>query len=826
MANVEITQLQQLNSLDKLGELFTEKLNYEYSTAPISTRTWKPELRETIKDNEIKLLARHQEFQVIYCKLDRLLLGYERPLINQLLKDHIYSLFVFSDAEERNWHLVNVKYDEEIKNRRIFRRIVIGPDERLHTAAERINLLEVTDDRIPALALQVKHDEAFDVEKVTKEFYEQYTELFELLSKNIAEENPQLDSRTESQIILDRLLFLYFIQKKGWLNNNTRYLYDNFLKYWTKDPKGESYYTDFLVQLFQAVSSEKAIYQDRLGSVPFLNGGLFEVDPFHSKLPFQLRIRNETFNRIYTDLLEHFNFTVREDTPLDVEVAIDPEMLGKIFENLILKLEKGEDLRKKTGSYYTPRVIVHFMCKESLKEYLVTESELDMAKIESLFSMNPADQLTAEELQELNKIITPNESRLLKNLVKKAYILDPAVGSGAFLVGMLHEMIYLLKLLDIREFGQDRIFKPNYDYELKRHLIESALNGVDIQEEAVRICELRLWLSLIVDYDRQPGQEIPPLPNLSYKIRCGDSLIEKLFGYNVQLDQLVKTDKGRQLIDEIKQDKSAYFLARDIQDKRKIELKTLSKQCELMELLIKEKIRTIQGAQLSLLEETAEDRRNREEHERTIKEYETIFHLARTMKDKVRALLQGKQVVLAADINDLKKKLGISFIWKLDFAEVFNEKGGFDIAVANPPYVRQEGIKQFKPQLQKAGFEVYNSTSDLYTYFYEKSWQILKPSGFSCFISSNKWMRAKYGEKLRRFFKDKTNLLQIIDFGGYKVFDATVDTNILLFQKGNTNQGNNISVTHIKNDFSKDLEIPTYISTHSLLFEQKRLDLN
>ncbi|PIP13748.1 MAG: type II restriction endonuclease, partial [bacterium (Candidatus Stahlbacteria) CG23_combo_of_CG06-09_8_20_14_all_34_7] len=154
---------------------------------------------------------------------------------------------------------------------------------------------------------------------------------------------------------------------------------------------------------------------------------------------------------------------------------------------------------------------------------------------------------------------------------------------------------------------------------------------------------------------------------------------------------------------------------------------------------------------------------------------------------------------------------------------VFRDKGSFDIVIANPPYIRQEDIKELKPLLQSQRYEVFNSTSDIYTYFYEKGWQVLKQDGLLCFISSNKWMRAKYGEKLRRFFKEKTALKQIIDFNGYKVFDATVDTNILLFQKGETTS-NVINILNIQPDFTKDTDINRYFEGHKLGMKQSAMD--
>lgn len=830
MQRVATDTLKNINSFERLTGLFCRDLNYGYSGSVISKRSWKDPIANSVRES--LLIGTQGDFHIIYCQIEKLLLGIERPIINQLLKEHPYLLVVFSDPQYTNWHFVNVKYDEELRNRRLFRRIVIGPDERLHTAAQRVNMLEVVDEKISSLELQTKHDEAFDVEEVTKEFYEKYAEIFHMLSEDITEENPREDTYKEAQIILDRLVFLYFIQKKGWLNNNKRYLYENFLRFWRCDPKGNNFYSDFLVRLFQALSSQGNLYRETLGDIPFLNGGLFEVDPFHSKLPFRLIIKNYTFKQIFDNLLEHFNFTVREDTPLDIEVAIDPEMLGKIFENLVLKLEKGEDLRRKTGSYYTPRAIVHFMCQQSLKEYLISESEIDRSKIELLFTMTPTDQLTEGESKKLEQLILIPQARLLKSLVKRAYILDPAVGSGAFLVSMLHEMLSIIKLLEIKEFGQDYIQRTNYDYELKRQLIETSLYGVDIQEQAVRICELRLWLSLIVDYEKVKDEDVPPLPNLSYKIRCGDSLIEKLFGHNVQLDQLVQTDKGKQLIDKIREDKKAYFLARDIREKDTIELSTLLKQCELMELLIKAKQKSLIGPQLSFFEESAKEKKKREEFEKIKREYENILLTASNTKKKVEAMLKGKISIPAEDIHNLKKKLGISFIWKLDFAEVFKLKGGFDVIIGNPPYVEARNSARFpnrlKDELQKSiqqmwGIDASYITrgSDLLVYFFVQGVRLLNTNGIFVFITQNSWLSTNYGFSFQKFIAKNILILKIID-SDYKYFEsAQINTVITIFKsKGNKKTDSNISTfERYHTDFGK---IPLETAINKRLISVKR----
>jgi len=799
--------LRELDSLDRLTELFCSYLNYDYSGSMVSKRDWKEEV--AVSAQSLQFVATHNDFHIIFCEIERLLLGIERPIINQILRQYPYTLLVFSDSSYQNWHFVNIKYDEEVKNRRLFRRIAIGPDERLHTAAQRINFLDVTDESMTALDIQKKHDKAFDVEEVTKEFFNTFVDMFHLLRKELVENNPTYATRAdeEAQILLDRLMFLYFIQKKGWLDGRKDYLYQKFLEIEKKGSNGATFYQQTLLPLFQALSNPDPRFRKHFGDIPFLNGGLFEVSPFYSKLPYSLKIPNTVFKSIFNDLLERFNFTVREDTPLDVEVAIDPEMLGRVFENLILQLEKDKDLRKITGSYYTPRVVVHFMCQQSLKQYLSSEwlrafrprpvepgrlpfkstspqrelsdimlekqEEDHRKKIEFLYTLNPADQLSEEEINQLCSQITINDARVLRELIIKAYILDPAVGSGAFLVGMLHEMISMIKLLDLREFGSEKISQPNYTYELKRAIIENCLYGVDIQEQAVRISELRLWLSLIVDYEKENNEAIPTLPNLSYRVRLGDSLIEKLFGYNVQLNQIVKTNKGRQLIDEIREDKEAYFLARDMDEKKKKELAILYKQCELAEMLIHEKrswLKDFGGVQSTVFGETAKERQQREERRKELEEYDRTLYQAENTKKKVQAMLQRKVTTFLDDIPRLRQSLGLSFIWKLDFAEVFKEKGGFDIIIANPPYV-SFGLRDVgKAKVEWADYmrKNYPNSAEyklsIYAIFMDKGLQLLRDKGILSFITPDSFLLGRYFSKIRNFILNFFKIKEIVMF--------------------------------------------------------------
>nr|MBC8263561.1 Eco57I restriction-modification methylase domain-containing protein [Anaerolineales bacterium] len=395
----------------------------------------------------------------------------------------------------------------------------------------------------------------------------------------------------------------------------------------------------------------------------------------------------------------------------------------------------------------------------------------------------PAEQLTPEEVAELGAMITEPEARLLRGLVEGARVLDPAVGSGAFLVGMLYEMVALTRLLDVRLYGQKRVQRRNYDYDLKRGFIERNLYGVDIQPEAVRICELRLWLSLMVDYERRAGEAVPTLPNLSYRVRVGDSLIERLFGEPVQLDQLANDAVARQLIDRIQAEKQAYFQEPDLAEKQRRELRILGLLCELAAKLVGAKRGAVldrmsvevPGLLLILGEGllTPKQLQAKREAEAELARYDDLMEQVKAVYAQVQAMQSGELLAEARNVDGLRTQLGLSFIWRLDFAEVFADKGGFDVVIANPPYIRQERFSEQKPLLKAAFPDVYHGVADLYVYFYRQGLALARPRGVLTFISSNKFFRAGYGKALRAYLRDNTRLKTVIDFGDLPIFGAT-----------------------------------------------------
>jgi len=341
---------------------------------------------------------------------------------------------------------------------------------------------------------------AFDIEKVTKRFYQDYAEVFhhveEIIRKTKALKGDELRMFTQS--LFNRLMFLRFIERKGWLTfpgqTGSRYLAA--LAAAGGIGKRSLYASRLRPLFFEGLAEEGKQKSDAYGKVPLLNGGLFEKSDLDDKVT---DIPDEAFTPILGqgELFYKYNFTVEESTPLDIEVAVDPEMLGKVFEELVTG-------RHESGSYYTPRPVVAFMCREALKGHLADRTKAPESAIAKLVDDHVVDGLTEAHAKAIVEA--------LDNL--KA--VDPACGSGAYLLGLLQELIAIRRALQSDKLAAD----PGFLYDLKLHIISHNLYGVDIDPFATEIAKLRLWLSLAVEADHPV-----PLPNLDFKIETGDSLL-------------------------------------------------------------------------------------------------------------------------------------------------------------------------------------------------------------------------------------------------------------------------------------------------------------
>ena len=691
VATLEIQQsiqlsLQNLKNLESLKKLFWSQLNYKRENKKLSPRKLTDTVTRVVEDVPILFASGgvNKDFHVIYTclKSQDLSKQDERVVVNHLLKEHPYALFIFSNNSRSHWHFLNVKYDDSPQKRRLFRRITVGEGEQLRTATERITLLDLESIKLDAspLEIQIQHDDAFDVEAVTDQFFKEYRKTFEKVEGLIKWSVDSERKRLFTQKLFNRLMFIRFIEKKGWLKFQRRTDYLSALWEYYQDEDGgieKNFYRDRLSHLFfRGLNNPQehdiiginngGFLKDLIGSVPYLNGGLFEEDEDDKNS--KIIIPDECIDTILHDLFQRFAFTVTESTPLDVEVAVDPEMLGKVFEELVTG-------RHESGSYYTPKPIVSFMCRESLKGYLKTEvsSESKEAVAEFVDEQNPDNLVNPEGVLEA---------------LRKVRCCDLAAGSGAYLLGMLHELLDLRKCLFANK-GLD----SNTVYQRKLDIIENNLYGIDKDVFAVNIARLRLWLSLAVEYQ---GEKPKPLPNLKYKIEIGDSLISP----SPATTGMIRTE----IVKNYHQKKAEYM-------------------------------RTHEG---------------------------------------------GKKKKLEGEINKLKVQIALvthgstkvdGFDWAVEFAEVFAD-GGFEIVLANPPYVRQELIKDLKPTLKKIYPEVYTGTADLYCFFYARALQLLKSGGMLAFISSNKWFCRSYGFKLRQHIADSCRIYSITDFGELPVFKS------------------------------------------------------
>ncbi len=611
-------------------------------------------------------------------------------------------LLAVTNAGASQLHLVRPNLSTA---RPTLRRMVVERDLPQRTAVEQI--AEIYWQRQETGSLPAALDRAFDVEPVTKRFFAEYRRVFERVEKSVtgfgAGEDEQ--QRLFVQTLFNRLMFVYFLQRKGWLEfrGDRDYLNALWADYQSKPAKA-NFYRERLHHLFftglnnpdspDATAGTKPL----IGTVPFLNGGLFEPGELDER--GSVTVPDDAVESVLTELFERFNFTVMESTPFDTEVAVDPEMLGKVFEELVTG-------RHESGAYYTPRTVVSFMCREALNGYLEGVTDLDADLIRALVDEHDASGISLAYAQ------------AVAGALDEVAIVDPACGSGAYLLGMMQELVELWAILYSDRLKTDaRSF-----YELKLHIIERNLYGVDIDPFAVNIAMLRMWLSLAIEYG---GDKPEPLPNLDLTIVTGDSLL------------------------------AAHAAADSVHAEGGVQVGLGDATAELQELKAKY-MRTSAGpAKAALRAQMAE--RNRELRER----------------------FGGASVGDAAG--------GVE--WHSAFAEVFEpgdgRVGGFDIVIANPPYAQlQLAGGRLANLYRDLGYRTFAARGDIYQLFYERGCELLKANGgVLAYITSNSWLRAEYGKRLRRFFGNRHTPLRWLDLGK-DVFDsAIVDSGVLLLRTG------------------------------------------
>ena len=559
---------------------------------------------------------------------------------------------------------------------------------------------------------------AFNIEKVTKRFYEEYEEVFSFVEEKLKKELKDDEERRKfTQMLFNRLMFLRFIERKGWLTFNGQ---NDYLKalYAASPIKGKSFYQSRIRPLFfEALATEDKKNADVVGNVPFLNGGLFEEQPLDAKVK---DIPDVVFKPILGEggLFYSYNFTVEESTPLNINVAVDPEMLGKVFEKLVTG-------RHEKGSYYTPRTIVSFMCKEALKGYL--------GGYESLIDHHDA-----------SKISVPEAKQLLQKL-SEIKVVDPACGSGAYLLGMLQEMHTLYQLLDTRA----QQATPRDDYDRKLSIIENNLYGVDIDDFATNIARLRLWLSLAVDHK---GKTPEPLPNLDLKIETEDSLA----GPNPQVDPQGDLFQQQQVIEFAKL-KATYGKHPTVAKKKALADEIRKKKAEIAKW--KRAHMTVKGFDWGV-------------------EFAEVF-----VPKEPESTIDGE--------IPLGDKLAAE-----------TQPGGFDIVLANPPY----GIKcedplrfNFFPRNKdKQGKLDEPQSKDSYGLFMARALQLLRPGGHFTYIVSDTWRTIRSHRSLRKRLLEQTRVLHVIDLPSW-VFDATVNTCIITAERQQPSDKHTLIAVDLRN---------------------------
>lgn len=593
-------------------------------------------------------------------------------------------------------------------------------------------------------------EEIFSVEPLNQAFFKDYKELFENLNEYLKESNFSNFQRDEKNIrdfskkLLGRIVFLYFLQKKGWLGSKESWGDGDrdFLNNSFKSLNFHNFYEDILKPIFfEALNTQRDedFFELTDSKVPFLNGGLFERKEFDSEF---LSIDNSIFENIFTTF-NRYNFTIIEDTLSDSEVAIDPEMLGRVFENLL-----EENYRSGKGAFYTPREIVHYMAKESIKNYLNSHSLEDKLK-----------------------------------LLKSIKVLDPAIGSGAFPMGILLELIQLREQLgDTTELAK-----------LKRDIIENSIYGVDIDSSAVDIAKLRFWLSLVVD-----ESEPLPLPNLQYKIMQGNSLVESInsidpmpIGESAKYELFnVENLKSKDKIDILTQKLHKFYSADSTEQKSELKSEILN----LVNLILDDRVSELRD-DISNIKSEIEINLQKNLTKAISKKIEQLRERAENIEITIKEIEKLKQ-------NPISDKL---FLYKLWFGEVIKE-GGFDIVIGNPPYIMEDENKKAFDGIHK--FECYQGKTDIWHLFTCKGIELLKDNGIISYIAKNQWLNSSSASKMRKSIYSNTELKYIIDFGSNLMFEnADVQTMIFLAQKNNQNKTHKINYYKFEKQNIKNIKL-------------------
>ena len=723
---------------------------------------------------------------------DRVMMERNRVNIQRLIRAVMdqyscaFMLFHYEDDTRWDWRFTYCRKSgnkEETTDSKRYT-FLLGPGQSCRTATD--NFMALYDKRA---SLEIKDiEDAFNVEALSKEFFGKYKAQYEAFVNYMVDPAngmhqdfididfdhtgmtaDKIRDREEKPIrdyvkkLLGRIVFLHFLQKKGWLGVPAG-------KEWGEGDR------DFMLKLFQnATERQKDNFLDdiledlfaegldrnrsdrgdlydtevegfRNCRIPYLNGGLFERDNLDKK---SSHFPASYFDGLLT-MLSQYNFTIDENDPNDAEVGVDPEMLGRIFENLL------EDNKDK-GAFYTPKEIVQYMCRESLIAYLQSDQR-------------------DEDKERIRQFVITHDAELLGDLkadidqkLIDVKICDPAIGSGAFPMGLLRELFFCRSAIE-----------PNIvenAANIKRHIIQNNIYGVDIERGAVDIARLRFWLSLIVD-EKSPEA----LPNLDFKIMQGNSLLESYEGMDLSklatMSDLQIYEPQRNLFGELENQQIKMVFTqtaelKEFQTNLKLYFKTTGHD-ERARLR-----KAIDDYVRDTITYTLDTHRRGEE-----KRIEQI-HMSPSLTDKQKKAIDEAETKIShlkeviANVKDMELPNSLFFLWHTWFHDVFSRpsKEGFDIVIGNPPYVEAKKLKYIASTL-KGIFAIYSGTADLSIYFNELGLNLLAGKGILSYITTNKFFNTGYGEKIRRQLSSQ-HINIILNFEQVEVFEDVLVSSVI-----------------------------------------------
>ena len=784
--------------------------------------------------------------------------SYAKKLIENANADAAFIAF-YTEGEPK-WRLsfVRLDYEMKIENGHLKTKenltpakrysYLVGENEPCHTAISRFERFIIDSTSDPERPTLDDLENAFSVEKVTDEFFKLYCEKYHQLREKLEEnedfcieaEQHNFTSAQFAKKLMGQIVFLYFLQKKGWLgvgawpNTLTEKEYKNaFYARGAKSrelipmvyrPVGDGTYRisaaglnaindedeavlamcvkgkpwgsgphNFMRKLFEIAEKKNQNFFDELLEplfydalnvnrgeqgycpalhcrIPFLSGGLFEPMDGYDWEHNNFDIPNEVFSNAAAkgreadgilDIFDRYNFTMSEDEPMEREVAIDPEMLGKVFENL---LEVND--RKSKGAFYTPREIVHYMCQESLINYLTNTLQIEEEAIREfiLYGDFMKDEDTVKERHQGNggmyisenlykldadgKVVV-NRLKDMDEALKNVRVADPAVGSGAFPLGMLNEIVRARQnisaymAITMNAYDTRMMYQMDRSpHNLKYETIKNCIFAADIEPSAVDIAQLRLWLSLVIDDEINPnaqsaldGHKNPlPLPNLESNILCGNSLIDEFEGTRLIKESDLFGD-------------STYQLDMNHSRFESIVRTLIEKQNELFRC------------------DNTEKKKQLKDEIESLRDMVILSQLEGCDADKIQRYHESKRMASKPYV-----------LWQLDFARVFREKGGFDIVIGNPPYIGESGHKETFRAVAETGFgeRTYQGEMDFFYFFFHKGIDILHSKGDLAFITTNYYPTATGAKTLRKDFADRTYIRQLINFNEVRVFESAL----------------------------------------------------